>query len=107
MLLLDWYTMCTHAHFNDAGGVDSSQPVDSTWPPLTSPNRKKDKDVFRFLSQQKDPNYTVRRQQFQMNRILEKYKHVKQVERERGREKGEVKVHCTINLKTELILLLS
>ena len=74
---------CTHAHFNDAGDVDSSQPVDSTWPPLTSPNRKKDKDVFRFLSQQKDPNYTVRKQQFQMNRILEKNKLVKQVKRER------------------------
>ena len=75
------------------GDIDSSQPVGSTWPHLTSPNRKKDKDVFRFLSKQKDPNYTVRRQEFQMNRILEKNKHVKQVERGRG---GEVSSYAII-----------
>jgi len=54
--------------------------------------------MFQFLSQQKDPNCTVRRQ-FQMNRILKKNKHIKQ---ERG---GRSKFICTFNLKTGLTLL--
>lgn len=53
--------------------------ADSTWPRLKSPHRKKDrkdKDVFKFLKGG-DPNYTVRRQQFQMSIILEKNRFVK------------------------------
>ena len=45
----------------------------------SSPRRaRKEKDVFKFLKES-DANYTVRRQQLQMNLILEKNKDVKQV----------------------------
>ena len=72
---------CTHTHIGD------TESPESTWPNLKSPHRKKDKDVFRFLSKQSDTNYTVRRHQLQMSRILEKNQHVKKVRR--GGEKEE------------------
>lgn len=74
---------------------DASEPAQSdspkgspkvTWSSLPSPRRKKEKDVFKFLKES-DPNYTIRRQQLQMNIILEKNKHVKKVcVRKEGRE---------------------
>ena len=51
---------------------------DSDWTKNTSPRRKKEKDVFKFLKES-DPNYTIRRQQLQMNLILEKNQTVKKV----------------------------
>ena len=60
---------------------DNSTPSpDATWPRMkSSPRRaRKEKDVFKFLKES-DANYTVRRQQLQMNLILEKNKDVKQV----------------------------
>ena len=48
------------------------------WQRLTSPRRKKEKDVFKFLKES-DPNYTIRRQQMQLNIMLEKNQHVKKV----------------------------
>ena len=56
----------------------SPTPEDSKWQRLASPRRKKEKDVFKFLKEN-DSNYTVRRQQMQMNLMLEKHKNVKQV----------------------------
>ena len=77
--------MCTHAHFNDTGGLlPARAQYMAPSPPPTERRTRTCSDSS--LSMQKDPNYTVRRQQFQMNRILEKNKHAKQVERERGRE---------------------
>ena len=80
----------THTHTH-TGDTESPFPADSTWPNLKSPHRKKDKDVFRFLSKQSDTNYTVRRHQLQMSRILEKNQHVKKVKRggKEGEEEGE------------------
>ncbi len=54
-----------------------SSPKDGTWPRLASP-RRKERDVFKMLKES-DPNYTIRRQQMQMNVLLEKNQHVKQV----------------------------
>ena len=53
-------------------------PEDTKWQRLASPRRKKEKDVFKFLKEN-DANYTVRRQQMQINIMLEKHKNVKQV----------------------------
>ena len=61
--------------------VQSASPKGSpkvTWSSLPSPRRRKEKDVFKFLKES-DPNYTIRRQQLQMNIILEKNRHVKKV----------------------------
>lgn len=65
---------------SDSDGRGSpSSPLDATWPRMgSSPRRKKEKDVFKFLKET-DPNYTIRRQQLQMNLILEKNQHVKKV----------------------------
>ena len=65
---------------SDSEGRSSpSSPLDATWPRMaSSPRRKKEKDVFKFLKET-DPNYTIRRQQLQMNLILEKNQHVKKV----------------------------
>lgn len=52
--------------------------AESEWTKGTSPRRKKEKDVFKFLKES-DPNYTIRRQQLQMNLVLEKNQHVKKV----------------------------
>ena len=51
---------------------------DSTWPRSVPPRKKKEKDVFRFLKEH-DTNYTVRRQEFQMSRVIEKCKAVREV----------------------------
>lgn len=48
------------------------------WTKGTSPRKKKEKDVFKFLKKS-EPNYTIRRQQLQMNLVLEKNQHVKTV----------------------------
>ena len=56
----------------------TATPPDSDWTKNTSPRRKKEKDVFKFLKES-DPNYTIRRQQLQMNLILEKNQTVKKV----------------------------
>ena len=62
-----------------AGDVHNPvSPADGTWPRLNSPRRKKKADVFRFLTQH-DPNYTIRRQELQMNIIIEKNHAVKTV----------------------------
>lgn len=53
-------------------------PDDKKWQRLTSPRRKKEKDVFKFLKEN-DSNYTIRRQQMQINIMLEKNQHVKTV----------------------------
>ena len=64
---------------NDSGSDRLSvSPKDGTWPRLTSPRKKSEKNVFKFLKES-DPNYTIRRQQMQMNLLLEKNQHVKQV----------------------------
>ena len=61
------------------GRASPSSPLDTTWPRMgSSPRRRKEKDVFKFLKEN-DPNYTIRRQQLQMNLILEKNQHVKKV----------------------------
>ena len=51
---------------------------ESTWPRSIPPRKKKEKDVFRFLKEH-DVNYTVRRQEFQMSRVIEKCRTVKEV----------------------------
>ena len=51
---------------------------ESTWPRSIPPRKKKEKDVFRFLKEQ-DVNYTVRRQEFHMSRVIEKCRAVKEV----------------------------
>jgi len=61
---------------NEAGRLSAS-PKDA-WPRLNSPRKKSEKNVFKFLKEN-DPNYTVRRQQMQMNILLEKNEQVKQV----------------------------
>ena len=65
---------------SDSDGRGSpSSPLDATWPRMgSSPRKKKERDVFKFLKEN-DPNYTIRRQQLQMNLILEKNQHVKKV----------------------------
>ena len=61
------------------GQSSPSSPSDATWPRRVSPRSKKnEKEVFKFLKES-DPNYTIRRQQLQMNLILEKNQHVKKV----------------------------
>ena len=55
-----------------------SSPSEASWPRRISPRRKNEKEVFKFLKES-DPNYTIRRQQLQMNLILEKNQHVKKV----------------------------
>ncbi|XP_064394638.1 leucine-rich repeat and calponin homology domain-containing protein 2-like isoform X2 [Halichondria panicea] len=50
--------------------------VEADWTMATSPRKKKEKDVFKFLKES-DTNYTIRRQQLQMNLVLEKNQHVK------------------------------
>lgn len=55
--------------------------AESEWTKGTSPRRKKEKDVFKFLKEN-DPNYTIRRQQLQMNLVLEKNQHVKNVSKQ-------------------------
>ena len=60
----------------DADELASSK--DTTWPRAVPPRKKKEKDVFKFLKEQ-NVNYTVRRQEFQLNRIMEKTKKVKEV----------------------------
>ncbi len=52
--------------------------VEADWTMATSPRKKKEKDVFKFLKES-DTNYTIRRQQLQMNLVLEKNQHVKKV----------------------------
>ncbi len=52
--------------------------VDADWTMSTSPRKKKEKDVFKFLKES-DTNYTIRRQQLQMNLVLEKNQNVKKV----------------------------
>lgn len=51
---------------------------ESDWTRSTSPRRKKEKDVFKFLKEN-ESNYTIRRHQLQMNLILEKNENVKKV----------------------------
>ena len=60
------------------GQSSPSSPSDASWPRRVSPRRKNEKEVFKFLKES-DPNYTIRRQQLQMNLILEKNQHVKKV----------------------------
>ena len=60
------------------GDADDRGKKDATWPRGVPPRKKKEKDVFRFLKDH-DANYTVRRQEFQMSRIIEKCRTVKEV----------------------------
>ena len=61
---------------------------ESTWPRSVPPRKKKEKDVFKFLKEH-DVNYTVRRQEFQMSRIIEKCRTVKEV----GNSRHDLHVH--------------
>ena len=64
---------------SSAGAKDKVPlPEDGKWQRMASPRRKKEKDVFKFLKEN-DANYTVRRQQMQLNIMLEKNQHVKKV----------------------------
>jgi hypothetical protein len=60
-----------------AGDASDVSQKDSTWPRSVPPRKKKEKDVFRFLKEH-DTNYTVRRQEFQMSRVIEKCRTVRE-----------------------------
>lgn len=61
-----------------AANTDTASVPEDRWKKLASPRRKKEKDVFKFLKEN-DTNYTVRRQQMQINIMLEKNQQVKKV----------------------------
>ena len=58
---------------------DGASKKDATWPRALPPRRKKEKDVFKFLKEDNSSNYTVRRQEFQISRVLEKSRVVREV----------------------------
>lgn len=62
-----------------AGDTSDVSQKESTWPRSIPPRKKKEKDVFRFLKEESAVNYTVRRQEFQMSRVIEKCRSVKEV----------------------------
>ena len=68
--------MCVCA--GDASDSDGGKK-DATWPRSIPPRKKKEKDVFKFLKEEHSVNYTVRRQEFHMSRVMEKCRNVREV----------------------------
>jgi hypothetical protein len=69
---LDSSPKTRRTHSSESEASDGACKKEATWPRALPPRKKKEKDVFKFLKEENSSNYTVRRQEFQISRVMEK-----------------------------------
>ncbi|CAI8049930.1 Leucine-rich repeat and calponin homology domain-containing protein 1 (Fragment) [Geodia barretti] len=75
---LDSSLKMRRTHSSESEASDGACKKDTTWQRALPPRRKKEKDVFKFLKEENSSNYTVRRQEFQISRVMEKSRIVRE-----------------------------